>query len=58
MGHAVGVLGAVGAEQAVAVGPAWGAPVDWHTALLRPDRVPHRGGHRTGGLRGCTRVSA
>ncbi|NMH96777.1 alpha/beta fold hydrolase [Pseudonocardia acidicola] len=38
-GDAVGVLDAVSAEQAVVVGHDWGAPVAWHTALLRPDRV-------------------
>ena len=39
VGDALGVLDAVGAEQAVVVGHDWGAPVAWHTALLRPDRV-------------------
>lgn len=39
VGDVVGVLDAVGAEQAVVVGHDWGAPVAWHTALLRPDRV-------------------
>jgi len=39
VGDAVGVLDAVGAERAVVVGHDWGAPVAWHTALLRPDRV-------------------
>ncbi len=39
VGDAVGVLDAVGAEQAVVVGHDWGAPVAWHAALLRPDRV-------------------
>jgi pimeloyl-ACP methyl ester carboxylesterase len=38
-GDAVGVLDAVGARRAVVVGHDWGAPVAWHTALLRPDRV-------------------
>ncbi|MHA6784650.1 alpha/beta fold hydrolase [Pseudonocardia saturnea] len=39
VGDAVGVLDAVGAQRAVVVGHDWGAPVAWHTALLRPDRV-------------------
>lgn len=39
VGDAIGVLDAVGAERAVVVGHDWGAPVAWHTALLRPDRV-------------------
>jgi pimeloyl-ACP methyl ester carboxylesterase len=34
----VGVLDALGAEQAVIAGYDWGAPVAWHAALLRPDR--------------------
>lgn len=38
-GDAVGVLDAIGAARAVVVGHDWGAPVAWHTALLRPDRV-------------------
>jgi pimeloyl-ACP methyl ester carboxylesterase len=39
VGDAVGVLDAVGADSAVVVGHDWGAPVAWHTALLRPERV-------------------
>ncbi|MGI5131661.1 alpha/beta fold hydrolase [Pseudonocardia sp. CA-107938] len=39
VGDAIGVLDAVGAARAVVVGHDWGAPVAWHTALLRPDRV-------------------
>jgi pimeloyl-ACP methyl ester carboxylesterase len=39
VGDALGVLDAVGAQQAIVVGHDWGAPVAWHTALLRPDRV-------------------
>ncbi|MDT7613035.1 MAG: hypothetical protein QOF00_482 [Pseudonocardiales bacterium] len=39
VGDAIGVLDAVGAERAVVAGHDWGAPVAWHTALLRPDRV-------------------
>jgi pimeloyl-ACP methyl ester carboxylesterase len=34
----VGLLDALGAEQAVIAGHDWGAPVAWHAALLRPDR--------------------
>ncbi len=39
VGDAIGVLDAVGAQRAIVVGHDWGAPVAWHTALLRPDRV-------------------
>jgi pimeloyl-ACP methyl ester carboxylesterase len=39
VGDAVGVLDTLGADRAVVVGHDWGAPVAWHTALLRPDRV-------------------
>jgi pimeloyl-ACP methyl ester carboxylesterase len=39
VGDVVGLLDALGEEQAVVVGHDWGAPVAWHTALLRPDRV-------------------
>jgi pimeloyl-ACP methyl ester carboxylesterase len=35
---AVGVLDALGEEQAVVVGHDWGAPVAWHCALLHPQR--------------------
>src|SRR6266446_7493014 len=38
VGDIVGLLDALGAEQAVIVGHDWGAPVGWHAALLRPDR--------------------
>ena len=38
VGDMVGVLDALGAEQAVICGHDWGAPVAWHAALLRPDR--------------------
>jgi len=37
-GDMVGLLDALGAESAVIVGHDWGAPVAWHSALLRPDR--------------------
>jgi pimeloyl-ACP methyl ester carboxylesterase len=50
VGDMVGLLDALGTDQAVIVGHDWGAPVAWHSALLRPDRfraviglsVPHR----------------
>ena len=38
VGDMVGLLDAIGAEQAVIAGHDWGAPVAWHAALLRPDR--------------------
>jgi pimeloyl-ACP methyl ester carboxylesterase len=38
VGDMVGVVDALGAENAVIVGHDWGAPVAWHAALLRPDR--------------------
>jgi pimeloyl-ACP methyl ester carboxylesterase len=38
VGDMVGLLDALGANQAVIVGHDWGAPVAWHAALLRPDR--------------------
>jgi pimeloyl-ACP methyl ester carboxylesterase len=38
IGDMVGVLDALGAETAVIAGHDWGAPVAWHSALLRPDR--------------------
>src|SRR5437773_7692164 len=38
VGDVVGLLDALGAETAVIVGHDWGAPVAWHSALLRPDR--------------------
>jgi epoxide hydrolase A/B len=39
VGDVIGLLDALGDEQAVVVGHDWGAPVAWHTALFRPDRV-------------------
>jgi pimeloyl-ACP methyl ester carboxylesterase len=50
VGDVIGLLDALGEEQAVLVGHDWGAPVAWHTAQMRPDRVrgvvglsvPHR----------------
>ena len=38
VGDMVGLLDALGADQAVIAGHDWGAPVAWHSALLRPDR--------------------
>jgi pimeloyl-ACP methyl ester carboxylesterase len=37
VGDVVGVVNALGAEQAVVVGHDWGAPVAWYCALMRPD---------------------
>ena len=50
VGDMVGLLDALGEAQAVIVGHDWGAPVAWHSALMRPDRfravaglsAPHR----------------
>ncbi|MFD8811712.1 alpha/beta fold hydrolase [Streptomyces sp. NPDC059627] len=39
VGDVVGLIRELGAEQAFVVGHDWGAPVAWHTALLRPDLV-------------------
>lgn len=39
VGDAIGLLDALGDEQAVVVGHDWGAILAWNTALLRPDRV-------------------
>jgi pimeloyl-ACP methyl ester carboxylesterase len=38
VGDMVGLLDALGAEQAVIAGHDWGGPVAWHAALFRPDR--------------------
>src|SRR5215468_3262770 len=38
VGDMLGLLDALGEEQAVIVGHDWGASVAWHAALLRPDR--------------------
>lgn len=40
VGDMVGLLDALGADTAVIAGHDWGAPVAWHSALLRPDRFP------------------
>lgn len=39
VGDVVSLLDALGEPVAAVVGHDWGAPVAWHTALLRPDRV-------------------
>jgi pimeloyl-ACP methyl ester carboxylesterase len=39
VGDAIGLMDALGDEEAVVVGHDWGAPVAWHTALMRPDRI-------------------
>jgi pimeloyl-ACP methyl ester carboxylesterase len=38
-GDIIALMDALGEPQAVVAGHDWGAPVAWHTALLRPDRV-------------------
>jgi pimeloyl-ACP methyl ester carboxylesterase len=38
-GDVVGLIAALGEKEAIVVGHDWGAPVAWHTALLRPDLV-------------------
>ena len=38
-GDIIALMDALGAEQAVVAGHDWGAPVAWHTALFRPDRI-------------------
>jgi pimeloyl-ACP methyl ester carboxylesterase len=38
VGDLVGLLDALGHEQAVIVGHDWGGPVAWNAALMRPDR--------------------
>ena len=37
IGDVVGVVAALGEQQAVVVGHDWGAPVAWYSALMRPD---------------------
>ncbi|MEO6090125.1 MAG: alpha/beta hydrolase [Umezawaea sp.] len=39
VGDVVGLIHALGEQEAIVVGHDWGAPVAWHTALLRPDLV-------------------
>ena len=38
-GDVIALMDVLGAEQAVVAGHDWGAPVAWHTALFRPDRI-------------------
>jgi pimeloyl-ACP methyl ester carboxylesterase len=38
-GDVVALMDALGEDKAIVAGHDWGAPVAWHTALLRPDRV-------------------
>src|SRR6266705_1011666 len=38
-GDVIGLMDALGERQAVVAGHDWGAPVAWHAALMRPDRV-------------------
>lgn len=40
VGDMIGLLGALGAKQAVIVGHDWGANIAWHAALFRPDVFP------------------
>src|SRR6185295_2958742 len=39
VGDVIGLLDALGAQDAVVVGHDWGGPVAWNTALFRHDRV-------------------
>jgi epoxide hydrolase A/B len=39
VGDVIALMDALGADDAVVAGHDWGAPVAWHAALLRPDRV-------------------
>jgi pimeloyl-ACP methyl ester carboxylesterase len=39
VGDVVGLLDALSEDRAVVVGHDWGAPIAWHTALFRPDRL-------------------
>jgi pimeloyl-ACP methyl ester carboxylesterase len=39
VGDVIGLIPALGEQQAVVIGHDWGASVAWHTALLRPDVV-------------------
>ena len=38
-GDVIALMDALGEQRAFVAGHDWGAPVAWHTALLRPDRV-------------------
>jgi len=44
VGDVIGLLDVLGEPQATLIGHDWGAPVAWHTALFRPDRVRAVGG--------------
>jgi epoxide hydrolase A/B len=39
VGDVIGLIHALGEREAVVIGHDWGAPVAWHTALLRPDII-------------------
>jgi pimeloyl-ACP methyl ester carboxylesterase len=39
VGDVIGLISALGEQSATVIGHDWGAPVAWHTALLRPDKV-------------------
>jgi pimeloyl-ACP methyl ester carboxylesterase len=39
VGDVIGLIEALGEQQAVVVGHDWGAPIAWNTALLRPDVI-------------------
>jgi pimeloyl-ACP methyl ester carboxylesterase len=39
VGDIIGLMDALGEQQAVIAGHDWGAPVAWNSALLRPDRI-------------------
>src|SRR3954452_23260692 len=38
VGDVIALIDALGGGRAIVIGHDWGAPVAWHTALLRPDR--------------------
>ena len=40
VGDMIGLVGALGAKQAIIVGHDWGANIAWHAALFRPDMFP------------------
>lgn len=39
VGDVIGLLDAIGVQEAVVVGHDWGAPVAWNAGLMRPDRI-------------------
>ena len=39
LGDVIGLLDALDLPQAMIVGHDWGAPIAWHAALMRPDRI-------------------